>query len=259
MSNHHLRLRTIEVALTPEQIVLLWLERVLGRRFMEADLCSSEPRAHIADQVSQAISAATKEMDRTVAQQANREAQQRADSLYLLVITINVAVLDCCQEARARSVIMFGYLRTMLQVPKSERLDVLPGLRSSLLLGFENLLIIEDAITRISREDFDGHNLLFKDAKARFEEQHRTFGLLYQGFNLLAVEHKELPINLDDYKGALEEDVVHLVDHWRELARLGMLDRFGERGTFRTEALRALKDNQHLKNVARRFEGKALN
>ena len=110
MSNHHLRLRTIEVALTPEQIVLLWLERVLGRRFMDADLCSSEPRAYIAGQVSLVISAATKEMDRTVVQQANREAQQRADSLYLLVVTIDVAVLDCCQEAGVRSVIMLGYL-----------------------------------------------------------------------------------------------------------------------------------------------------
>jgi hypothetical protein len=154
---------------------------------------------------------------------------------------------------------MFGYLRTVLQVPKSERLDVLPGLRSSLLLGFENLLIIEDAIIRISREDFDGHKLLFNDARSMFEEQHRALRLLCQGFDLLAVEQEELPIDLDLVRSVLENDVTELISRWRDLARLEMLARFGERGMFRTEALRALNDNQHLKNAARRFEGKALN
>jgi hypothetical protein len=259
MSNHHLRLRTIEVALAPAQIVLVWLEGARGGDFMDAGLCCSEPHAYIEIAVSKAISIATKGMDRNVAQQVNQEAQQRAGSLYLLIVTINVAVLDCCQEARARSVIMFGYLRTMLQVPKSERLDVLLGLRSSLLLGFENLLIIADSLTTISREDFDGHKLLFNDARSMFEEQHRALRLLCQGFDILAVEQEELPIDLDLVRSVLENDVTELISRWRDLARLEMLARFGERGMFRTEALRALKDNQHLKNVARRFEGKALN
>ena len=143
-------------------------------------------------------------------------------------------------EARGRSVIMLGYLRTMLQVPKSERLDVLPWLRISLLLGFENLLIIEYAITRISREDFDGHKLLFKDAKKTFEAQHRDLRMLCEGFNLLAVEQKELPIDLDVYRSVLEPDVIELISRWRDLARLGMLDRFGERGAFRIQAQRVL-------------------
>jgi hypothetical protein len=229
MSNHHLRLRTIEVALTPAQIVLVWLEGARGGDFMDAGLCCSEPRAYIEIAVSKAISIATKGMDRNVAQQVNQEAQQRAGSLYLLIVTINVAVLDCCQEARARSVIMFGYLRTMLQVPKSERLDVLLGLRSSLLLGFENLLIIEDAITRISREDFDGHKLLFNDARSMFEEQHRALRLLCQGFDILAVEQEELPIDLDLVRSVLENDVTELISRWRDLARLEMLGRFGGR------------------------------
>jgi hypothetical protein len=81
---------------------------------------------------------------------------------------------------------------------------------------------------------------LFKDAKARFEEQHRAFRLLRQEFDLLAVEHHELPIDLAGYKSVLEPEVTELISCWRDLARLGVLDRFAARGQFRTEAQKIL-------------------
>ena len=115
-----------------------------------------------------------------------------------------------------------------------------PGFAVPYYLGFENLLIIEDAITRISKEDFDGHKLLFNDTRSMFEEQHRALRLLCQGFDLLAVEQQELPIDLDLVRSVLENDVTELISRWRDLARLGMLDRFGERGAFRIQAQRAL-------------------
>jgi hypothetical protein len=141
MSNHHLRLRTIEVAMTPEDIVLFWLESARNAGgFKEGTFCSPAPRAYIANAVSASVSAATREMDRDAAQQAIRESQQRADSLYLLAITINVAGSECSREANVRSLLMIGYLRTVLQVPKSKRLDVFPFFRTSLLIGFETLI-----------------------------------------------------------------------------------------------------------------------
>lgn len=86
----------IEAELTPGQIVLLWLERVRVGEFIYPSFACSHPRAYIANAVSKAISSATKGLDPSVAQQATLEAQQVADSLCLLVTTINVAVLDCC-------------------------------------------------------------------------------------------------------------------------------------------------------------------
>jgi len=47
----------------------------------------------------------------------------------------------------------------------------LTWLRSSLLFGFEDLLVIEVAIAKTSTEDFDGHNLLFKDVQGELAER----------------------------------------------------------------------------------------
>ena len=121
-----------------------------------------------------------------------------------------------------RTLMMFGHLKNVVQARKVEALEMLPWLRSSLLHGFQDLLVMKVAIARISTEDFDGHNLLFKDAKARLEEKHSAFGLLCQAFNLLAVEQKELPIDLDLVRSVLENDVTELISRWRDLARLGM-------------------------------------
>jgi len=83
MSNQHLRLRTIEVAMTPEEIVLFWLERARNAGgFKEASVSSPAPREYIANAVSTTIAAGTRGMDRNSVEQAIREAQQRADSLY---------------------------------------------------------------------------------------------------------------------------------------------------------------------------------
>ena len=108
-----------------------------------------------------------------------------------------------------------------------------PGFAVPYYLSFENLLIIEDAITRISREDFDGHKLLFNDTRSMFEEQHRTLQLLCQGFDLLAVEQQESPIDLDAVRSVLENNGTKLISRWRDLARLEMLGRFGRHMTQR--------------------------
>jgi hypothetical protein len=92
--NHRQRLKTIELSMTPSQAVLLWFEKTKkAGSFEQGSQHRPVPREAIAKAVESLIRRGMKAEPEHLLQEAVRQAQQEADSLYLLIIEANVAAL----------------------------------------------------------------------------------------------------------------------------------------------------------------------
>src|SRR5205814_3649351 len=80
MSNHQRRLKTIEVNLTPKQIVILWLKKSQNAgSFADGCLQSPRPRKYVVNAVDAAIRGSLKGYAEPVIEKAICQARQEAD------------------------------------------------------------------------------------------------------------------------------------------------------------------------------------
>ena len=94
MSNHQRRLKKIEVNLTPKQIVILWLKKSQNAGSFRGG-CRQSPlaRGYVADAVYAAVRGSMKGYPQLVIERAILQARQEADSLYMLIVEVNVRTL----------------------------------------------------------------------------------------------------------------------------------------------------------------------
>jgi hypothetical protein len=93
VKSQQLRLKTIELSLTPEQIVLVRHEAAKeAGSLVEAALISPAPRQAIANAVNNAIRVSMKGQHEAAIESAIQQGRQQADFLFMLIVETNAGV-----------------------------------------------------------------------------------------------------------------------------------------------------------------------
>jgi len=214
MKNHQRRLRAIEVTLTPQQIVALWLRNAQQAGTSEEAVRQSPfPRDAIANAILKTVRAGMRGLPEPVIQRAILQARQEGDLLYLLTVRANVAVFESRAYSQRDFLILANYLLTMLAIyplvldnlPKAT--DAIEKLRFALVLFIEDILILEAAVARISSDHLNGQTTLFRDASVALEEQLLPAKTFSHSFNTLASKVGVPEINLASIRTSIRSEV----------------------------------------------------
>ena len=228
MNNPQRRLRTIEVNLTPLEVVLLWMKSVLPGRYGGTALQTPPPRLAIANSVAGIVRTALKGEPSAVTESAILQARREADCLYNTVIEVNEQIQDQFFERRREYVFLLAYLSAAMGCPHP---PVSEGqLRIVTLLFLEQVLLLDRAVRRISTEHFGGHPILFSDSVEMLEEQMEWANVALGAFNSLARGMQFRPLNKDEVTENLASGIDQKVAAILFVARGSMLAAFGEAG-----------------------------
>ena len=117
MSNHQRRLKEIELALTPSEVVFLWMQKALVRNYEELllDFDSPNPFVAIANSVDTIVKTSMKGESQTLVDRALLQAHKEAYFLLLLVMNVNHKVLNERFESNREYGFLLPYLESTRQ------------------------------------------------------------------------------------------------------------------------------------------------
>lgn len=227
MKSTQKRLRAIELSLTPQQIVVVWLRNALqAGTFEEGALCSPPYRGTVANAMYHTVRNSMKGQDDSLIERAVLQARQEADLLYNLVVTANMAIFESRAQREREYVLLLGYLGAeMRTAPTKERVE---NLRLAVLMFVETGIILDAAIVQVAGERLSGQPVLFRDSAVELAEQLQMATNLSTWFNELAVEVGAAEINLEELRNSLQSETDRKISIWVSLARVEMLSTFGK-------------------------------
>ena len=229
MSSRQRRVRAIELSLSPQQIVLVWLRNALqAGTFEESARHSSPHRIVVANAVYDAVRSSMKGQPDPLVDRAIRHAQQEADLLYLLVIYTNAAVLGDYEQRKREFVYLLGYLTAEMNGKTTEhRVQIL---RTVVLVFLKSVIILDAAIAQAAVERRNGQPMLFRDCEAKLKEQVHLAEEVREIFNFLARSMGSAEIDLEELRKSLQSESDRMISLWVSLARQVMLSLFGTTG-----------------------------
>jgi len=240
MKSRQLRLKAIELSLTPKQVVVVWLRNALRAGTFEEGARHSPPyRGTIANAVYHTVRNSMKGQPEPLVERAIPQAHQEADLLYLLVVNANMAVLEGGMQREREYVILLGYLSAELNGKITK--DRVEDLRLAFLMFIEPVIILDAAIAQVVADRLTGQSVLFRDSAVKLAEQLQMATDLSTCFKELAVEVRFAEINLEELRTSLQSEVDQRIAIWASLARIEMLSAFG-----RTEEMHAAMDQAFL-------------
>jgi len=181
MNNHQRRLKTIELGMTPQQIVLLWLANAQKTgSLIDASRQSPFPRRAIATRVIDVIRPSMKGEPKPVIQDAIMQARREADFLYMLIVIANNAVEE---EISWLDLSFAIFARQYFTVEFAERHDLkdvglIEMLRESMRLVVERYIILKETCSRITAVQLSGQEVLFPDVAAKLREKMEQLDVL---------------------------------------------------------------------------------
>jgi hypothetical protein len=226
MKSRQRRVRAIELTLTPHEVVLVWLRNALQAGTFEEGARHSPPyRSAIANEVSRTVRNGMKGQSQPLIERAVIQARQEADSLYLLVINANTAMLEGKVEREREYIFLLGYLSAEMngKAPK----DRVQRLRLAVLMFLESVITLDAAIAQVAAERLNGQPVLFRDCSVKLEEQLQMAQQSSEHFNFLARAVDADEINLEELRNSLQSETDRQVSIWVHLARVQALDLFG--------------------------------
>jgi len=239
-------MKTIEVNLTPKQIVILWLKKSQNAgSFGDGCLQSPPARGYVANAVYAAVSGSMKGYPKPVVEKAIRQARQEADSLYMLIVQINLGILMDV----ALSNICFPFVIRHFRAATTEETinaEFIRELRLSLVQIVEDLLVAEGSALQVTTEYLNGQQVLFSDTFEALAKQLQFAEELIDHFNSLARLVGVPLIDLDTLREGIPSRVDQQVASWRNTARLEMLATFGEGDSWRMAMGQTLSASQQL-------------
>jgi hypothetical protein len=141
MNDRQRRVRSIELTLTPREVVLVWLRDAMQAGTIEENARHSPPhRGAIANTVLHIVQTSMKGQPESLIEQAILQARREADLLYLLIVKANMAALEGWPQRRREYVFLLGYLtaemneKTTKNRVQTLRLAVLAFLKSVIML-----------------------------------------------------------------------------------------------------------------------------
>jgi hypothetical protein len=229
MKSRQRRLRAIELSLTPQQVVAIWLRDALQAGTFEKGAQHSPPyRSAVANAVFRTVTESMKGQPEALIEQAIFQARQEADLLYILAVNANVAVMENRALREREYVFLLGYLSAeMLGNPTKERIQIL---RLALLMFLKSVIILDAAITQVVAERLNGQPILFRDCETKLKEQLQMAERLSVHFNSLAHEVGAAQLNLEELGNNLQSETEDQVSIWVKLARVAALGAFGTAG-----------------------------
>lgn len=241
MKGQRQRLRTVELSLTPHEVVLLWMKNSLTGTYEEGALQSPRPRGAIANSIATIVRNSLKGEPDVVVERAILQARQEADGLYMIVVEVNARVHQQFFERMREHVFLCAYLLSVRRCPIS---SISEELLRRITLGFVNeILLLEGMVYRISAERFGGQAILFSDSVARLKEQVELADEALEIFNFLAREAQFRQLSKEEICESLVGEIDQQVSGMAHLAHTTMLAAFGEERGFRAA-------------LATKFEGK---
>jgi hypothetical protein len=226
MKSHRRRVRVIELSLTPQQVVMVWLRNALQAGTLEEEARHLPPhRSAVANAVYHNVRNSMRGQDDSLIERAIVQSRQEADLLYMLAINANLDVIRTRVQRERESVLLLGYLGAEMR--GNPTLDAVQDLRIAVLMVIESVMILDAGISRVSAEHLNGEPVLFGDAAAKLAEQLQMTTNLSKCFNEFAVEVGVAEIDLEEVRGSLGTETDRQVSSWVHLARADALSLFG--------------------------------
>jgi hypothetical protein len=224
MSNRERRLRTIELVMTPLQVVLLWVSKATAAEtFLDACNQSPPPREFVANAVSTAARSSLKSQPREIVQQAVDQAQREADFLYLLVAQTNADIVERVRSDFKRGKVLLAYVHCVGQL--QDRMGELECLRNEVAGYVEDALVQDSVVERISHSYFESHNVLLRQPRYCLDFQLKAAQIICEAYNKLVVASEMLDI--DSVRCRLEPRIHEEYVSACSLARARMLTTHG--------------------------------
>ena len=185
MKSRQRRLKAIELSLTPQQIVVVWLRDALHAGTLEEGVRHSPPyRGVVANAVFRTVTESMKGQPEELIEPAIVQALQEADLLYGLAVNANWRVMENWSQREREYVFLLGYLSAELRGNLTkERVEML---RPAVLLFIEPVTILDAAISQLVAERLNGQPVLFRDCEVKLKEQLQMAERLSELFNFLA-------------------------------------------------------------------------
>src|SRR5580700_8349103 len=127
MKNRQRRVRAIELSLTPQQVVMVWLrDAVQAGTFEEGSRHSPPYRGVIANEVFCSVRNAMKGQPELQVERAVLQARREADVLFNLIVGANVEVIENRERREREYIFLCGYLSAEIRGKASkERVQTL--------------------------------------------------------------------------------------------------------------------------------------
>ena len=224
MRNRQRRLKAIELTLTPQQVVVVWLRNAIqAGTFEEAARGTPPPGESVANAVRGSVRNSMKGQPELLVEGAVLQARREADMLYNLVIQANVDVFESRLQREREYILLLGYLSAEMRA-KATKVETL---RLAVLMFLERVIILDRAIAQLASERLNGQPVLFRDSSVKLEEQLQMAEELAEDFNLVARGVDVAPISLEELRNSLQPETDRQVGIWVRLARSAMLSTFG--------------------------------
>jgi hypothetical protein len=205
MKNRQRRVREVELSLTREQVVMVWLrDAVQAGTFEEGSRHSPPYRGLIANEVFCSVRNAMKGQPEPRVERAVLQARREADVLFNLVVNVNLEVMENGKQRERECAFLFGYLTAEMhgKAPK----DRVQRLRLAVLMFLESVITLDAAIAQVAAERLNGQPVLFRDCSVKLEEQLQMAQELSEHFNFLARAVDADEINLEELRNSLQSE-----------------------------------------------------
>ena len=151
MKNRQRRVRAIELSLTPQQVVMVWLrDAVQAGTFEEGSRQSPPYRGVIANEVFCSVRNAMKGQPEPQVERAVLQARREADVLFNLIVGANVEVIETALQREREYILLLRLLSAEIRGNASK--DRVETLRLAFLMVIEPVIILDAAITQIAAE-----------------------------------------------------------------------------------------------------------
>jgi hypothetical protein len=226
MKSRQRRLKTIELDLTPQQVVVLWLRNaLLAGTFEEGARRTPPPREAVGNAVRNTVRNSMKGQEASLVERAVLQARQEADMVYNLAVHANVEAFENGEQREREYLFLLGYLSAEMHGKATK--DRIQTLRLVVLRFLERVIILDTAVAQIVAERLNGQPVLFRDCSAKLEEQVQMAERASEYFNRLARSAGTAEIDLGDLRKSLQPETDRQISIWVSLARLETLSAFG--------------------------------
>jgi hypothetical protein len=226
MKNRQRRVRAIELSLTPQQVVMVWLRDAAHAGTFEEGARHLPPyRSAVANTVLRTVRNSMKGQAEQLIERAVLQARREADLLYNLVVNANTAVLEGRVEREREYIILLCYLSAEMRGNLTK--DRVETLRLVVLMFIKPVIVLDVAIAQLVAERLNGQAVLFRDSSVQLEEQLQMAQELSDHFNFLARAVGAAELNLQELRDNLQSIIDRQISIWVHLARAQSLSLFG--------------------------------
>lgn len=235
MRNENERIRRIELALTPEQVALLWIKDTVQANLDAPCLKGPFPREVIAKSISASVTKSLSGKPQMFIQQAVQQAMREADRLYQIFVAVNLEVQEGLEQRRREYFLVYHYLRPLIFRPLSYENE--ERLQQPVLCFCKPTIIMESALNQISAERFGGLGLLCSDSESELGKQVEMVNHVLEWFNCVADRLEFKRLSVEEMRDRWRADIDEHVSEWINLAKLETLAAYGQPKEF-IDALR---------------------